>query len=66
MANNNINKMAMAEEQSTAKGRGAQILAPIDRRPKLAEDHIGRNWPRIILIHLINLKRNVFDNLDND
>uniref|UniRef100_A0A915L9M4 Uncharacterized protein n=2 Tax=Romanomermis culicivorax TaxID=13658 RepID=A0A915L9M4_ROMCU len=40
MANNNINNMAPAKELLTAEDRDAQIRAPIDRRPKLAEDQI--------------------------
>uniref|UniRef100_A0A915IAT8 Uncharacterized protein n=1 Tax=Romanomermis culicivorax TaxID=13658 RepID=A0A915IAT8_ROMCU len=37
---NNIHNMATAKELSTADDRDAQINAPIDRRPKLAEDQI--------------------------
>uniref|UniRef100_A0A915I440 Uncharacterized protein n=1 Tax=Romanomermis culicivorax TaxID=13658 RepID=A0A915I440_ROMCU len=40
MVNNNTNNMARAKELLTAEHRDAHILAPIDRRPKLAEDHI--------------------------
>uniref|UniRef100_A0A915HT11 Uncharacterized protein n=1 Tax=Romanomermis culicivorax TaxID=13658 RepID=A0A915HT11_ROMCU len=43
MANYNINNMAMAKELLTAEDRDTQILAPIDRRPKLAEDHIAED-----------------------
>uniref|UniRef100_A0A915JSC6 Uncharacterized protein n=1 Tax=Romanomermis culicivorax TaxID=13658 RepID=A0A915JSC6_ROMCU len=40
MANNNINNMAAAKELLTADDRDAQIMAPIDRRHKLAKDQI--------------------------
>uniref|UniRef100_A0A915JXN9 Uncharacterized protein n=1 Tax=Romanomermis culicivorax TaxID=13658 RepID=A0A915JXN9_ROMCU len=39
MASNNTNNMATAEELLTAKDKDARILAPMERRPKLAEDH---------------------------
>uniref|UniRef100_A0A915KDE1 Uncharacterized protein n=1 Tax=Romanomermis culicivorax TaxID=13658 RepID=A0A915KDE1_ROMCU len=39
-SNNNINNMAVAKELLTADDRDAQIMAPIDRRLKLAKDHI--------------------------
>uniref|UniRef100_A0A915KZ29 Uncharacterized protein n=1 Tax=Romanomermis culicivorax TaxID=13658 RepID=A0A915KZ29_ROMCU len=38
--NNNINIVAAAKELLTAKDRDIQINAPIDTRPKLAEDQI--------------------------
>uniref|UniRef100_A0A915KC13 Uncharacterized protein n=1 Tax=Romanomermis culicivorax TaxID=13658 RepID=A0A915KC13_ROMCU len=39
-SNNNINNMAVAKELLTADDRDAQIMAPINRRPKLAKDQI--------------------------
>uniref|UniRef100_A0A915KY99 Uncharacterized protein n=1 Tax=Romanomermis culicivorax TaxID=13658 RepID=A0A915KY99_ROMCU len=40
IVNNNINNMATTKELLTADDRDTQIMAPINRRPKLVEDHI--------------------------